>query len=157
MSNYRGHGTLPDGTHVPLTEEVAQALWEASERASKREAELMPDIAAVLRMASGVRNRLHKLGWSEGQYCPKDGRDFAVITNGCSAILTGCYVGEWPHGEIYVLDGSYDPRQVWWKALSKITEDERDKMYADMAFNEACIEGHTARMMRVAELAQDAE
>lgn len=150
MGEYHGHGTLPDGTHVPLTKSEADALWQAAKAASAREAELMPDTAAVLRMTTGIRNRLHRLGWCEGIYCPKDGSDFAVIVPGCSAILTGCYIGEWPHGDFLVLDETVHPSGSWWKALDKLTTDEREKMDADMTFNIACAEGEMARCARIA-------
>ena len=150
MSEYHGHLTHPDGSRTPLSAEEAKALWETCKAAAAREAELMPDTSAVLNMTCAVRNRLHKLGWSQGMYCPKGGEEFAVITAGCSAILSGCYVGDWPDGEIHVLNETHAPSEIWWKALKDLTAAEREKMDRDIRSNIECFEGELTRLAAMA-------
>ena len=150
MTDYYGHATRPNGTHVRLTREDADMWIAAAEAASAREENLMPDTEAILSMMCGVRNRLRKLGWSEGMYCPKGGEDFAAITNGSSGIFIGCYIGEWPTGDIWILGESSHHSEIWWKPLEKLTDDERAKMVRDMDFNRECIDGEVQRFAQMA-------
>ncbi len=92
-----GHGTLSDGTHVPITRAEADALWKAVEIEKAQRAAMMPDTKAALRALCDARQRLKELGWKEGQYCPKDGTEFAAIEYGSTGIFTGWFDGKWPY------------------------------------------------------------
>ena len=147
---YSGHKTLPNGSRVAMTPDEAKRLWEGIQNAARREAELMPETASVIAMMQSTCSRLRKLGWSEGMYCPKDGREFAVISAGCAAILTGRYTGTWPHGRIQVLDTGLPHTECWWKALDAMTPEETEAMERGMEFNRKSIEGHTERCAAMA-------
>lgn len=71
MSDYHGHATLEDGTHVPLTKDEADALSEASEEAAAKSAADMPETRDALRVMQRGLSRLRELGWREAKYCPE--------------------------------------------------------------------------------------
>jgi hypothetical protein len=104
-SGYHGHMTLEDGSHVRLTAEEAQALWDEAERQQTERAARLPDEAACLRAMCDAFHRLKELGWREAMYCPKDGSEFDVIEAGSSGIHRCHYMGDWPDGHWYVSDG----------------------------------------------------
>lgn len=119
-----GHGTLSDGTHVPITRAEADALWKAVEIEKAQRAAMMPDTKAALRALCDARQRLKELGWKEGQYCPKDGTEFAAIEYGSTGIFTGWFDGKWPYDFAQIEDGGMHPYGYMWKAVDQLTEDE---------------------------------
>lgn len=128
MSDYHGHATLEDGTHVPLTKEEADALWKASEEAEAKSAADMPETNDAIQVMQRGRSRLRDLGWREAQYCPKDGTPFAVIEYGSTGIFEAWYNGDWPDGRIYCCDYFIHPHGMLFKPLADLTEGERAKM-----------------------------
>lgn len=95
---YFGHMTMADGSHVPLTEAGAKALWEATERAQAKAEADFPDEQTALREISRAMQRLRDFRWRDGIYCPKDGSEFEVIEAGSTGIFRCRYDGEWPDG-----------------------------------------------------------
>ncbi len=124
--SFQGWATLDDGTHVSLSEESAKLLWESVEANEARRAEMMPTTKEALAVMLDARERLRKLGWQPGRYCPKNGTDFAVIQHGSSGIFTGHYSGEWPNGYLHVEDETCHPDGVLWKPLEHLTEWEEE-------------------------------
>ncbi len=123
---YHGHLTHDDGSHTPLTEEQAAALWAASEKAERERKGRYPDSATAISTLSDARRSLiADHGWREGVYCPKDGTLFAVITPGSTGIFSGYYLGEWPDGEVLAADSVYDPSGLLFKPLDKLADAER--------------------------------
>jgi hypothetical protein len=135
MSNYHGHMTKTDGSHVALSADEAQALWDASERIEAKAAADMPDTFAAVGALFRARERLKRLGWREGIYCPKDGSAFAFIQFGSTGIFAGRYRGQWPDGRIDNGDGSAAPEGVMWKSIDALTDAER-------ALMEKCVASH---------------
>lgn len=110
MSDYYGHMTLKDGSHVPLSKEDAEALFTRAEEDKKKRAEFMPTESEALELMSQSVQRLHELGWREAIYCPKDGSIFDAIEAGSTGIHDCIYQGEWPNGHWYILaDGDVWP------------------------------------------------
>jgi hypothetical protein len=97
------HG-LPIYRHEALTEAEARAVWEHAERSQAERAERMPDEKAAIEALWSAHQRLRELGWSEPQYCPKDGTRFKVIELGSTGIFDCYYHGEWPKGHYMVMD-----------------------------------------------------
>lgn len=135
MSQHHGHATKTDGSHVALTSDEARSLWEDIERVEARAAADMPDTFAAVGAMFRARERLKRLGWREGIYCPKDGSAFAFIQYGSTGIFVGHYEGKWPDGRINNGDGSDRPEGVMWKELDKLTDAER-------ALMEKCVASH---------------
>lgn len=133
MSDYHGHATLDDGTHVTMTAEEAEALWKAAEEASARLADEMPETADALRTIHTGLSRLRDLGWREAKYCPKDGSPFAVIEYGSTGLFEAFYSGDWPTGRIYCCDYLCHPDGMLFKPLAELTDDERAKLDECMA------------------------
>lgn len=133
MCEYHGHATLDDGTHIPLSRDEAEALWQAAEKAKNEAAAEMPATDDALNVMQRGRSRLRDLGWREAQYCPKDGTPFAVIMYGSVGIFEGWYMGEWPKGHIYCCDYLNHPHGMLFKAMDDLTDAERDKLTGCMA------------------------
>ncbi len=108
-SEYHGHLTMADGTHVPLTKEAAAELWRDAEAAREKRAADMPDDQAALRVLFEAFQRLKELGWREAIYCPKDGRAFDAIEAGSTGIHECRYHGDWPNGSWDI----YADSDVW--------------------------------------------
>ena len=125
---YFGHKTHADGSHTPLSEEEAAALWEACEAEKARRAEAMPTTDEALRALSSAKQRLEELGWRRATYCPKDGEEFAVIEWGCTGIFPAVYYGEWPKGSLMYCDSFSHPDGGMFKPLADLTDAERSKM-----------------------------
>lgn len=128
MSDYHGHITLEDGTHVALTKDEAEALWKAAEEAKNKAESEMPATADALRTMQNGFSRLRDLGWREAQYCPKDSTPFAVIQYGSTGIFEAWYMGDWPDGRVYCCDYLTHPHGMMYKPLADLTADERDLM-----------------------------
>lgn len=104
--SYHGHLTLEDGRHVPLTADMASALWDASRAEQEARATAMPTEQDAIRQLMQAQHRLRELGWNDPCYCPKDGSEFDVITRGSSGIFKCAYVGQWPNGSWWTSDGT---------------------------------------------------
>ncbi|RTM07452.1 MAG: hypothetical protein EKK31_11880 [Hyphomicrobiales bacterium] len=120
-----------------VTEEQAAAIFAAIDRRdAEREAE-MPDTRAALYHASVGQDRLMKLGWADGIYCPKDGTRFALVQWGSTGVHAGFYMGNWPDGHIYCGDFLVQPQAVMWKAIDKLSPDETAMLAASEADDRA--------------------
>lgn len=106
------------------------AIWEAIERQNAADEVTMPDTLAAMIALQRARERLQKLGWREGIYCPKDGSDFAVMQYGSTGIFAGTYVGDWPTGDVWIADETCAPQGIMWKPLDKLTAAESERMDA---------------------------
>lgn len=147
MSDYHGHATLEDGTHVPLTKEDADALWKASEEAEAKSAKDMPETSDAIQVMQRGCSRLRDLGWREAQYCPKDGTPFAVIEYGSTGIFEAWYNGDWPDGRIYCCDYFIHPHGMLFKPLADLTEVERAKLDECMNREKAAHEREIASLI----------
>ena len=121
-----GHGTLADGTHVPIRKSEADAIWAAVEKEREERAAQLPDMDACLKMLGRLHSRLTDLGWRDAIYCPKDGSAFQVIEFGSTGIHTAHYEGKWPDGTWWVHDP--ENRDMWPSRpiLFKLPEDSHD-------------------------------
>lgn len=127
-SGYSGHVTHYDGSHVALSAEQAEAIWKAADEAQAKRAEAMPVTADALSAITSAKERLRELGWREGQYCPKNGEEFAVIEWGCTGIFPAVYHGEWPKGSLLYSDCFNHPHGCMFKPLAALTDAERSQM-----------------------------
>lgn len=106
---------------IEASAEQFERLLAAFEARDELRATEMPDDAAALRVAHLAHERLHKLGWNDGVYCPKDGSTFQVCEWGSTGIYTAHYDGEWPKGILWIHDAGdlwpSHPRAVMWRPL----------------------------------------
>ena len=101
---FYGSVTMANGSHVELTEQQAEELWNELED-SKAEIEAKyPDEATCLKVMREAFHRLKDFGWREAMYCPKDGSSFDVVEAGSSGIHRCHYSGDWPNGSWWVAD-----------------------------------------------------
>lgn len=121
-------------------QEQIASLFAAFERTDAEREAAMPDTQAALHHASVGKERLRKLGWSEGIYCPKDGTKFALVEWGSTGVHAGHYMGKWPDGHIYCCDFLVQPQAVMWKAVDKLTADEVAMLAASEADTAAFLE-----------------
>lgn len=114
MSEYHGHMTLADGSHVALTADDAEKIWRESEQRTADRAAKLPDEKIAIGAMFEAFDRLRELGWREAIYCPKDGSKFQVIEPGSTGVFTGWYDGPWPDGKWWSSDGTdiYPSRPV---------------------------------------------
>jgi hypothetical protein len=82
--------TLKDGSHVPITEELAKALWEEVIRQRDQRLANMPTEAIAHRQLHEAYTRLQELGWKNPIYATADG-ECDMIELGSSGIHVGCY------------------------------------------------------------------
>ena len=115
------------------TKEQADAIFAAIRKTDAEREAAMPTHEAALHQAHTARERLKKLGWREGIYCPKDGTSFALVEWGSTGVHCGHYMGEWPEGSIYCGDFLVPPHAVMWKAIDKLSDDERASMERSVA------------------------
>lgn len=99
-----GHATLSDGSHVPVRQDEAEALWSAAEAGREKRAADMPTERDAIDTLFAAYQRLKELDWNDAIYCPKDGSSFDVIEPGSSGIHTCHYEGEWPKGHWWIAD-----------------------------------------------------
>ena len=97
-----GHGTLADGSHVPIRKDFADALWAAAEAAeAKRKADMPTERDAILTL-NAAYTRLRDFGWQDPIYAPKDGSALDIIECGSTGIHSGSYEGKWPTGSWWI-------------------------------------------------------
>ena len=106
MTGYHGHMTLADGSHVKLTSDEAERLWNDATRQKEERAAKLPDEQSAIHAMFEAYVRLKELGWSESMYCPKDGTHFQVIENGSTGIFDCVYEGAWPNGHWMMFDAT---------------------------------------------------
>ncbi len=126
----QGWATMEDGTRVQLSQEECEAIIANAEANEARKDEMMPTTQETVRLMFDAYDRLKKLGWSQGCYCPKDGTEFAVIQHGSTGIFTGHYLGEWPDGYVHCEDEVSHPDGLLWKSIDKLTEWEEEMRQA---------------------------
>lgn len=115
------------------TQEQAEAILDAIRKSDAEREASMPTYQAALHQALSARERLKKLGWRDGIYCPKDGTSFALVEWGSTGVHPGHYMGEWPTGDVYCNDFMVPPHAIMWKALDKLSDDERAALDASAA------------------------
>lgn len=103
VSEYHGHMTLEDGSHVPLTAEQAEALWTAAEEAQAARAAAMPTEADALQQFFSALTRLEDFGWRDPCYLHHAG-ECDMIELGSTGIHRGAYSGDWPGGAWFYRD-----------------------------------------------------
>ena len=128
MSEYHGHMTMSDGTHKALTEDEAQALCQAIERSAEDRARLMPTSDDAMRVILDARQRMKALGWRKGLGLVgvRRGDECAIREEGSTGIWSGWIDQEGKYA--HYCDCVSDPRKVWLKPISDLTDDERIKM-----------------------------
>lgn len=122
------------------TEEQAKAIFEAVSKSDAEREAAMPTYQAALHQASAAKERLKKLGWREGIYCPKDGTPFALVEWGSTGVHPGHYMGVWPEGDVYCNDYLVPPHAIMWKAIENLSDDERVALEASTADGKEFIE-----------------
>lgn len=147
MIDYHGHMTMADGSRVALSSEEAERLVRACKEAEAKSAADTPTTAEAVREMQRARERLRRLGWRDGVYCPKDGSTFAVIQYDSTGIFEAHYSGEWPSGFVYCCDGIEHPKGMMFKALADLTNAEREKLDDCMASERAHHDRMVANMI----------
>lgn len=143
MSEYYGHKTLKDGSHIPLSQEEAEALWHAARSGKASRAQNMPDQDSALSAMFDAWQRLKELGWRDAIYCPKDGSEFEVIEAGSTGVHRCLYQGEWPSGSWLISgDGDLWPsRPILFRLLPEAQADYDAKMKEAFKLSEKmCLE-----------------
>lgn len=149
---YHGHMTMADGSHVPLSEERASALWEQMKQRRAEISARLPDEAACLRAMSEAFHRLRDFGWQSAMFCPKDGSSFDAIEAGSSGIHRCHYSGEWPDGHWYVEDaGDLWPSSPILFRLDPEAEAECKRRMAEAAAKYRAQEQEVERLDRTAQ------
>lgn len=129
MAEYHGHMTHKDGTHTALSREEAEALWKYAEDQSAKEAEQMPEAWDATSQIISAKQRLRRLGWSEGGGLRvRRGDECAVIELGSTGMWTGWLDDD---GKYVHYAGSVSSRRkVWLKPISDLTDVERERLAA---------------------------
>ncbi len=126
-SEYYGHKTLIDGSHVPLTKDEAAALWKMAEDAQAKRASDMPGVRDALGAMLDAKQRMQELGWWQGGGLRvKRGDECAVAEFGSTGIWRGRLDDEGKY--VHYCDCVSDPRKCWLKPLADLTDDERQHM-----------------------------
>ena len=99
-----GHMTMDDGSHLPLRQGIAEALWAQAEASKVRRQSEMPDEQSAIRQLYEAQERLKELGWQDPVYAPKDGSPLDLIELGSSGVHRGHYEGKWPTGGWWIHD-----------------------------------------------------
>jgi hypothetical protein len=143
-----GWATMADGSRVPLSAEDAQALGDAAVAADERDAADMPATKDALTTLCRAKERLRKLGWRDGTYCPKDGSQFAMVEYGSTGIFTGSFPGKWPYDFAQSMDGGTHPHGFLWKPLADLTEAEEaarmEAIASSAAYSERILQAFSA-------------
>lgn len=148
MSEYHGHKTLIDGSHIPLTEDEAKSLWAAVEASKAKRAEDMPGVQDALGQFLAAKQRMQDLGWWQGGGLRiKRGDECAVAEFGSTGIWRGWIDKEGKY--VHYCDCVTDPHKAWLKPLADLTDDERAHMEK---CEEREREAHDAEMKRYATL-----
>jgi hypothetical protein len=124
---YHGHKTLIDGTHVPLTEDEAKALWDAAMAHKAKRAETMPTVQEALSAFLEAKQRMQELGWWQGgglKLSPGD--ECAVAEFGSTGIWTGWIDADGKY--VHYCDCVTSRQKSWLKPLADLTPDERAHM-----------------------------
>ncbi len=127
MGEYHGHRTMPDGSHEPLTQAEAEALWKSVEDAKAARAVAMPTAKDALTSIIEAEQRLSELGWRKGGGLRvKRGDECAVAQSGSTGLWHGRVdaKGEYVH----YCDSVSKPRDAWLKPLADLSNEERTWM-----------------------------
>lgn len=84
---------------------MARDLWAEADKARAERAAKWPTEQDAVNTINQCYHRLKELGWSDPQYCPKNGDPLDLIEAGSCGIHRGYYDGEWPKGNWWVHDG----------------------------------------------------
>ena len=122
-----GHKTMIDGTHLPLTEDEANAIWHGIEKATAARAEAMPTARDVLRSMIQAETRMRELGWALGGGLKvRRGDECAVMQPGSTGMWRGRVDAEGKY--VHFGDSVADPKACWLKPLADLTTEERTYM-----------------------------
>jgi hypothetical protein len=127
MSEYHGHKTLTDGSHVPLSKDEAEALWKSVEDARDKRNAAMPTARDALSALIDAETRLRDLGWSlGGGLRVRRGDECAVTQMGSTGMWRGRVDDEGKY--VHFGDSVASPRKCFLKPLADLTPDERSWM-----------------------------
>ncbi len=124
MSQYHGHKTMIDGSHVTLTEDEAAVLRKAIDDDNAARAVAMPAAKDALRALIDAEQRLNELGWRKGGGLRvRRGDDCAVAQTGSSGIWRGRVDADGDY--VHFGDCVAKPRDAWLKPLGDLSGEER--------------------------------
>lgn len=124
MSEYHGHKTLIDGSHVPLSKEEAEALWAAVEDERTKRNAAMPTAKDALSALIDAETRLRDLGWSRGGGLRvRTGDECAVSEMGSTGMWRGRLDDEGKY--VHYGDCVSSRQKCFLKPLADLTPDER--------------------------------
>jgi hypothetical protein len=127
IPEYHGHKTMIDGTHVPLTEAEAKALWDGAMAAKAARGENMPTSRDALSVMIEAEQRMHELGWwLGGGLRVRKGDECAVSQTGSTGMWRGRVDDEGKY--VHFGDSVSAPNKCWLKPLADLTEQEREWM-----------------------------
>jgi hypothetical protein len=98
-----GHATFSDGSHIVMTPEQAEEIWNAAIAEKTARAVAMPTEESARKALHQAWLRLTELGWMQPCYAHRLG-ECDLIELGSSGIHRGAYNGEWPNGEWWLAD-----------------------------------------------------
>ena len=75
------------------------------------------DELTLISQMTNAYHELHKFGWQDAMYCPKDGSVFLVIEAGSTGTHECTYNGEWPNGKWWIHEeyDMYPSKPILWK------------------------------------------
>lgn len=124
MSEYHGHKTLIDGSHVPLSKDEAEGLWKSVENARAKRNEAMPTTRDALRALIDAEERMRELGWwLGGGLRVRKGDECAVTQQGSTGMWRGRIDDEGKY--VHFGDCVSSPQKCFLKPLADLTADER--------------------------------
>lgn len=111
-----------------MTKQIQEMTYEEViaqiEKSDAERAEKWPTTKDALEAIFEPWERLRALGWREGLYCPIDGSSFAAIEPPSTRICTAFCWGEFPKKRLNMGGFVHDRREIWWKPIANLTEDE---------------------------------
>jgi hypothetical protein len=127
MTETYGHMTLIDGSHVPLANEEAEALWKVAEQSKANRADAMPTAQDALRALIQAEERLRELGWWRGGGLRvRRGDKCAVAAQGSTGIWSGRLDADGTF--VDYVDAVSKRDKVFLKPLDQLSDDERQHM-----------------------------
>lgn len=127
MSDYHGHKTLADGSHVLLTSEEAAEIWSAVETARATRETAMPTARDALTAINSAHSRMNDLGWRlGGGLRVRRGDECAVAQSGSTGMWRGRLDVEGRY--VHFGDCVSDPGKCWLKPIAELTPEELEWM-----------------------------
>lgn len=85
-----------------IRRDQAEEMFAQLDKEKEARETAMPNETAAIKQMFDAWLRLKELGWSEAQYCPKDGSPFLVIEPGSTGQHVCSYIGDWPDGDYWI-------------------------------------------------------